>query len=444
MLSENKNKRSAVLRQTFFITSAVFLIIVIITIALRVIVVDISLNSYSKTFINQINPARLEENRAEPESLFEVMERFLEDQSTLRRSLTSNKVVILDGEVINDPFKMMDNTINIVEENLPYLHKKDGIYYIFVGLNIFEGSKMVIGGPSLEITAFIETFDKISVIMILIGSFISLIVSYVVAKTSLRPVLSISNEISKIDITKIEKRIPEQTYEEFDVLSRKLNSMLERIQKAYENQNQFVSDVSHELRTPLTSINGYIKMLKRWGTKEKDVLEESLNNIDNSACYLKDMIEKLLILSKPEYDFEKKQIRIKDVFETLLESYKRDNIYINLLGEDFLVYSSKDYLILLFKIITENAIKYSKDKEEIKIDIILKKNIVKIKDYGIGIPKDKLDRIFERFYKIENSRTNKGHGLGLSIAKKIADALDIIITVNSKENESTTFSFIFK
>ena len=113
-------------------------------------------------------------------------------------------------------------------------------------------------------------------------------------------------------------------------------------------------------------------------------------------------------------------------------------------GKDFKVNTSKEYLSIILKVLIENAIKYSKDIKKIDIELNpLQKKLI-IKDYGIGIEEEKLKNIFERFYKADSSRSQKGHGLGLSIAKKLADALDIKITVESEINKGTTFTLHFK
>ncbi len=142
------------------------------------------------------------------------------------------------------------------------------------------------------------------------------------AKNTLKPVVKISDQISKIDIDNINQRIPEQNTKEFDIFANKLNSMLNRIQQAFELQNQFVSDVSHELRTPLTSINGYVKMLKRWGGKsDPTVMEESLDSIESSSEYLSDLVEKLLLLTKTDYQIEKEEINLYSVIEDILDFF---------------------------------------------------------------------------------------------------------------------------
>jgi signal transduction histidine kinase len=254
-----------------------------------------------------------------------------------------------------------------------------------------------------------------------------------------------AEQISEIDADTIDKRISEQKSQEFDIFAQKLNSMLDRIENAFEIQNQFVSDVSHELRTPLTSINGYIKMLKRWGKTDPKIMEESLNSIESSSEYLRDLVDKLLLLTKNDYQIKKEIIDVKNVVEETLNLFKLElsEFKIDIQGESFTVNSSNEYLSLIFKIFIENAIKYSPNQKEITIKLDPDHKSISIQDHGIGIETTKLKNIFERFYKADPSRSDKGHGLGLSIAKKLADALDIELKAYSELGKGSTFTLTF-
>jgi signal transduction histidine kinase len=207
--------------------------------------------------------------------------------------------------------------------------------------------------------------------------------------------------------------------------------MLERIEDAFNAQKQFVSDVSHELRTPLTSINGFVKMLKRWGTKDEKILTESIESIENSTEYLKDMVEKLLILTKPNYEIEKQKHNVKKIIKETLEIFHKEDEIFNLEGEDFYINTSEEYLSIILKVVIENALKYNSEGE--KVDIKYGEGEISIRDYGNGISEDEIDKIFQRFYKGDKARSTKSHGLGLSIAKKLADKLNISIKVENKE-----------
>ncbi len=334
---------------------------------------------------------------------------------------------------------MIDKKFNL--SNPPSIYKFNGIYFIFVKFIVFENSILTIGGPSLEYTAFIETFDYVTVMMIIFGSFFGLFISYVLAVRTLRPVIHISRQISKIDVESLEQRIPQQETLEFQILSDRLNSMLQRLQSGYETQKQFVSDVSHELRTPLTTVSGYISMLKRWGLKDETILNESIQSLEKSTEYLKDLIEKLLLLSKPDYNMEMEVIDVSLVVKDVTDIYDKNSVHINTYGQPFEVLTSEKYLSIVLKVLIDNALKFSEKKQ---VDISFGDNRLSIRDYGIGIEKEKLEKIFDRFYKGSFSRNEGGHGLGLSIAKKISEKLGIAIEVESEVNSGSTFTLIFK
>jgi len=396
------------------------------------------MNTYGKMFINEISPQYLEKTKNPPQNNEELLNSLMSDSDIFRRSLLSNKIVIIDGNVMSDPYNIIYDGFKI--DSIPYLYKTNNKYFIFVGLEIFQNKLLIIGSPSLEFTALIETFDKVAIIAIFLSSLFSLAISYILARRLLRPTLTISRQISQIDANSISQRIPEQNTIEYQNLSNKLNSMLERIEDAFDVQKQFVSDVSHELRTPLTSINGFVKMLKRWGLKDENILNESIESIENSTEYLKDMVEKLLILTKPDYEIELKEQNVECIIKETVEIFNKNKEKFDIKGEDFTVKTSEEYISIILKVIIENALKYNYNGE--KIDIIYEKGKIKIRDYGKGITEDEINNIFQRFYKGDKSRSSKSHGLGLSIAKKLADKLNLKINVENKD-VGVQFSLIF-
>ena len=428
----NNNKISSVLRLTIIFTVAMVFVVVYVSLFLRVIVANESVKTYSKIFINQVSPPKskgvYDVDKLLPQDLLNFLEN-IETTNSITKNLTSGKIVIIDGKVLSDPYNMIDKKFNL--SNPPSIYKFNGIYFIFVKFIVFENSILTIGGPSLEYTAFIETFDYVTVMMIIFGSFFGLFISYVLAVRTLRPVIHISRQISKIDVESLEQRIPQQETLEFQILSDRLNSMLQRLQSGYETQKQFVSDVSHELRTPLTTVSGYISMLKRWGLKDETILNESIQSLEKSTEYLKDLIEKLLLLSKPDYNMEMEVIDVSLVVKDVTDIYDKNSVHINTYGQPFEV----------LKVLIDNALKFSEKKQ---VDISFGDNRLSIRDYGIGIEKEKLEKIFDRFYKGSFSRNEGGHGLGLSIAKKISEKLGIAIEVESEVNSGSTFTLIFK
>jgi signal transduction histidine kinase len=224
--------------------------------------------------------------------------------------------------------------------------------------------------------------------------------------------------------------------------------MLDRIQKGFELQKRFISDASHELRTPVTVIAGYADMLDRWGKDEPDALTEGVEAIKSEAANMHSLIEKLLFLARTD---KGKQIicRIPFQLEELIEEVYRETCLIApqhqvIMDRNDTVIVLADKLLLkqMLCIFIENSIKFTPSDGLIRINSEQDGSFVEIsiKDTGIGIANEDLLKIFDRFYRVDKSRTKTtgGNGLGLSIAKWIAEQHQCEISVSSTVEEGTT------
>lgn len=241
----------------------------------------------------------------------------------------------------------------------------------------------------------------------------------------------------------------EGTKNELKDLANVINAMLDRIETSYESQKQFVSDASHELRTPIAVIQGYANLLNRWGTTNEEVLHESIDAIQNEAKSMQDLVEKLLFLSrhdKKTLKLKKKRFNMRPVVEDMVKETKLvavNRIISSPILEDVTVYGDKQSLKQAMRIFIENAIKYSRDGDEITI-LCQKVNgdcILTVQDTGIGMTEKDIDHIFDRFYRSDNVRNQNisGHGLGLSLAKLIIMAHTGKIKVRSQFKVGTSF-----
>jgi signal transduction histidine kinase len=221
----------------------------------------------------------------------------------------------------------------------------------------------------------------------------------------------------------------EGTKNELKDLATVINKMLDRIEISYESQKQFVSDASHELRTPIAVIQGYVNLLDRWGKKDVEVLDESIGAIKNEAKSMQDLVEKLLFLSrhdKKTLKLIKTRFNMKLVVEDMVKETKlvviNRVINCNYL-EDAVVYGDKQALKQAIRVFIDNAVKYTRENDEINISCqnVNGDCIITVSDTGIGMTRKDIDNIFERFYRSDHVRNDKinGHGLGLSIAKLI-------------------------
>lgn len=241
----------------------------------------------------------------------------------------------------------------------------------------------------------------------------------------------------------------EGTKNELKDLANVINSMLDRIEISYESQKQFVSDASHELRTPIAVIQGYANLLNRWGTKNEEVMLESIDAITNEAKSMQDLVEKLLFLSrhdKKTLKLEKAKFNMRPVIEDMIKETRlvsTNRVIESPLLQDVIVYGDKQALKQAVRIFIDNAIKYTKDGDTITISCENDNEdcVITVKDTGIGMTRKDVENIFERFYRSDQVRNEKiyGHGLGLSIAKLIILGHTGKIKVRSQLTKGTSF-----
>ena len=222
--------------------------------------------------------------------------------------------------------------------------------------------------------------------------------------------------------------------------------------KRLENmRSEFVANVSHELKTPLTSIKGFSETLRY--VDDAETKNKFLNIIDKEAERLTNLINDILILSNIEnlHKMESGNFSPKEVIENIIDIVRKQaekkqiNIeFINEFSDEII--GSKDKFHQLALNLIENAIKYSNENGNVKV-LITSNNgyfIFKVIDDGIGIPQNDIPRIFERFYRVDKSRSTRGTGLGLAIVKHIVKLFSGDITVQSKLGVGSIFTVRIK
>ena len=240
----------------------------------------------------------------------------------------------------------------------------------------------------------------------------------------------------------------EENFIEFSILQKSFKNMLLRLKEQSQLQIDFVNNASHELKTPIFVIKGYVDMLNDWGKDDKEVLDESLIVLKKEIQNMQELTEKLLFLAKSRnLIVEKTNINLdnvlKEVIDNLSFAYPKQKINYN--SSEIFTDSDIGLLKLLFKNLIENAIKYGNDNP-INIELKKEKKIkVIIEDFGIGISKEAIPHIFERFYREDEARNReiKSYGLGLSIVKEIVALLNIDIQIESQINKGTKITLLF-
>ncbi|MDY4079197.1 MAG: ATP-binding protein [Clostridium sp.] len=219
--------------------------------------------------------------------------------------------------------------------------------------------------------------------------------------------------------------------------------------KRLENmRSQFVANVTHELKTPLTSIKGFAETLKY--VEDEKTREKFLDIIDSEAERLSRLISDILVLSKIESstttedeDFMPYKVidEVISIVKNMAES-KNISLIIEKSEKDIKLHGDKDKFLQLVLNLTENGIKYSNEGSTVKIRSLIKNGdyVLQVEDNGIGIPKEDIPRIFERFYRVDKSRKGGGTGLGLAIVKHIVKIFNGEINIESELNKGSIFT----
>lgn len=276
---------------------------------------------------------------------------------------------------------------------------------------------------------------------------------YSIASLGLKPLEDLNKEVRNKSTENLGQEIEFiDKGDEISQLIKSFNRMSRRLNKSFEAQKEFVENASHELKTPLAVIQANLDTALEDGDISKKELIELLKSSKENVKFMDKLTEDLLLLSVLEHKLTSEKINLNRLLKSLVneaESIKNgEKIDINFSDKcsKCILKGNEVLLKRSFMNILENAIKYSGAS---KIDIKLEKRKGKVKisiqDNGKGISKEHINRIFDRFYRVDKSRSRKtgGSGLGLSITKKIVERYGGKIVVKSKENNGTKFIFTF-
>lgn len=303
-----------------------------------------------------------------------------------------------------------------------------------------------------------------SVAVLVLGMSQSLLIMFVIAIIICAVIAKFVSKKIVEPLNKINLENPEDTnvYQELKPFTHRISE--ENFEKAQreELRQQFSANVSHELKTPLTSISGFAEILKNGGTDEqttKDFANTIYEETQRMISLVNDII-KLSKLDEKSISQEKEEINLaelsKEVITPLLPVAEKKNVKIDLEAENqVFINGVRSVIFEMIYNLVENAIKYNKNdgKVIVKISKISenpsskKQNVVlSVSDTGIGIPKNEQERIFERFYRIDKSRSKEsgGTGLGLSIVKHGAKYHNAKVTLSSQEGKGSTFTIYFE
>lgn len=302
------------------------------------------------------------------------------------------------------------------------------------------------------ITSELKTFHRLEKILFgidAVGLFLALVAGLWLSRKTLTPIKEMNKVAREIVFENMDGRIPiSSANDELAELGKTLNEMLDRLQGGIDQQKDFVANTSHELGQPATVFLGYVNLLKDGGINDPELLNEAIEVIGKEANNLKNLLENISILSRSDrnrLNFSKEILDIDDIIFDIIRSAK---VYVTThevkltRNDPAKIFGNGAAVKQLIRALFENAIKYTPEGGFVKINSVVKgdKVFLSISDSGIGIAPEYQSKIFDRGFRVNKKSAVKGSGLGLAMAKAIADNHKIKITVESELGKGTTFT----
>jgi signal transduction histidine kinase len=366
-----------------------------------------------------------------------------------------------NGEVHDELWRRALKTGKPAQDTLTF--REEGPAYVYaVPVNSPEDpARIVEAGKSYEPTQ--DNVEKMALVLasgVTVAFLLSVVGAYLLARKALSPVSAVVRAAHRITEGDSSKRLPvANSKDEIGDLAATINGMLShlettlaRLEETLDRQRRFVADASHELRTPLTSIHSYAQLLEKWALRDPQIGPESVAAIKRESERMKGLVDDLLELARGD---EGMKLRLKDndlteVVEEAAESARaavNGKVLIERLTPQQRVHRvsavfDSERLRQALSILLDNAVKYTPEGGRVSMRIVEEDGSVgvEVSDTGIGIPEDQIPHVFERFYRAEEARSTEGLGLGLSIARQIAEDHKGSIEVRSKAGEGSTFT----
>jgi two-component system phosphate regulon sensor histidine kinase PhoR len=323
---------------------------------------------------------------------------------------------------------------------------------------------------SVLVTALLSLVDDSTPTILVVAWVLSFSLSYLLISVALeflvfreiRHIYSVLEKIQKKDSSKISGKPPRSSLSSLRKINSVINSYalarqeeIDTLQKTAAFRREFIADISHELKTPIFATQGYIHTLLDGAIDDKQVRMKFLKRAAKSLDSLDVLVQDLLTLNQMEsgvikFSFSKFDMRVllQEVIDQLEQkATKREvSIKLNVAPEkNYITRADRSKIFRVCQNLIFNAISYNHQGGEVKVSLKTHKNTIQVdvKDNGQGIPPDDLKRVFERFYRVEKSRSKEkgGTGLGLAIVKHILEGHKSKISVSSTVGKGSTFSF---
>jgi two-component system phosphate regulon sensor histidine kinase PhoR len=330
----------------------------------------------------------------------------------------------------------------------------------YVAVRVTDGDKIIgvvrIAVPLSEVQLELRPLYRAVILGAVAAICAAAIIAYLMARSISFPISRMRKTAEQIAKGEFSERVPVEGNDELADLASAFNTMADELQNKIEQLRQldkvrtdFVANVSHELKTPLTSIRGFVETLEDGAIDDRDNARRFLAIIKKHTQRLGSIIDDLLRLSELESGggIQKTTFDLKGLIDEVVMGFghslaaKHQNLTIASVVGDFAIRGDRDKLEQVFVNLIDNATKYTEEGGQIKVQLADNGDcvMITIEDNGIGIPKEDVERVFERFYRVDKARSRKvgGTGLGLSISRHIVLAHKGDICIDSELGKGT-------
>lgn len=443
-----------------------FLLIIFITVAILDTVIILGYRYYTYQSIEN-NLTYKQESSVEyfqkNYSSYPLSELVMED-TELNTSHVNAQVQIInpEGYVLMDSAGVLNDNILAYSDVQAAIQGKKGVRVggveysdepvMSISSPLYNNNKKIVGvlRYTTSLSEANRSIIKMSLIVIWLGILVILIsamLSFLLARSIIRPLRELTSVAEKMADGQYKTRSHIEGEDELGKLSDTLNALAEEIIKKDQIKNDFISSISHELRTPLTSIKGWASILKSLGEGEEHLLEDGLNIIEDESDRLSKMVEELLDFSRyisGRITLDKDIFNITDTCRDVARQLRPRaqsaelEFIVDLEEEDTILIGDENRIRQLLINLLDNAIKFTDKGGWVKLTAYGEEEefFILVSDNGVGIPKEDLVHVKEKFYKGKHSKSHSG--IGLSISDEIVKLHNGSLEIFSEENIGTT------
>lgn len=358
-----------------------------------------------------------------------------------------------DGRVLNSSHALRNAVLAPGYSGPPVLREFNGQDVLLAGAELAGGALVQVAYPMSREVEFLEILAGVLGLLSMAGLVLAVAGGWMITRKALRPLQSLTNTTRRISAADLSCRIAlDGPRDELYVLAETFNQMLDRLEKGFRSQQEFVAAASHDLRTPLTIVKSYTDLLKRWGKDDRAVVEEAVQATAKAVGVMERLVNDLLLLARMQArpSFNIMPLWLDELVEETVQEARALSEDINIRVEAVdraAVAADEYYLHRALWALVDNAIKYNRPGGEVAVSITVNKDSgqasLSVTDTGPGIGSGDLSRIFDRFYRGDPSRSQgKGFGLGLSLAKEIVEAHGGRIAVDSQPGRGSRFTVV--